>query len=213
MAFSEKICVLELILSLLKENEEKLETLIEKIEIIDQTIQKDPILSKTVKEYDSSTTQESRSRNILVVDDDKNLVNSFKLILESVGYNVDTALTGIQALYRVKHCVYDFILLDLNLPDIMGDKLAEMIEEHHSYIDIVFITGHQGLKDKVDGDKSGKETILKPIEPAILLETASKRNARAHASYFTSKVYIEFHNLLCAQIFFNNNARVLIVVL
>lgn len=179
MAFSEKITVLELLLSLLKENEKKLETLIEKMEIIDQTIQKDPNLSKTVKEYDSSTTQESRSRNILVVDDDKNLVNSFKLVLESVGYNVDTALTGLQALYRVKHCVYDFILLDLNLPDIMGDKLAEMIEEHHSYIDIVFITGYQGLKDKVDGVQSGKKILLKPIKPDVLLEATSRRLALA----------------------------------
>jgi CheY-like chemotaxis protein len=179
MAFSEKITVLELLLNLLKENETKLETLIEKMEIIDQTIQKDPNLSKTVKKYDSSTTQESRTMKILVVDDDKNLANSFKLILESVGYNVDTALTGIQALYRMKHCVYDFILLDLNLPDIMGDKLAEMIEEHHSYIDIVFITGHQGLKDKVDGVYSGKGTLLKPIKPDVLLETTSKRLALA----------------------------------
>ena len=182
MAFSEKISVIELLLNLLKENETKLETLIEKMEIIDQTIQKDPNLSKTVKKYDSSTTQETKPQNILVVDDDKNLANSFKLILERVGFNVDTALTGIQALYRVKHCVYDFILLDLNLPDIMGDKLAEMIEEHHSYIDIVFITGHQDLKDKVDGFHSGKKTLLKPIEPDVLLETASKRISHAHVA-------------------------------
>ena len=124
MAFSEKITVLELLLRLLKENEKKLESLIEKIEVIDQTIQKTPNLIKKVKEYYPSNTKEPQSQNILVVDDDKNLANSFKLVLESVGYNVDTALTGIQALYRVKHCVYDFILLlraiTANIPRMIG---------------------------------------------------------------------------------------------
>jgi len=179
MSFSEKISVLEIVLELLKKNETQLETLIEKMEIINQTIQNDPILSKSVKEFNSSPTEESNVQNILVVDDDKNLVNSFQLILESVGYNVDTALTGIQALYRMKHREYDLILLDLNLPDIMGDKLAEMIEEHHCHIDIVFITGYQRLKDEVDELQTGIETILKPIEPEILLETTSRRLAKA----------------------------------
>ena len=177
MAFSEKITVLELLLNLLKENEEKLESLIEKMEIIDQTIQQTPNLLKKVKEYDPSNTKKPQSQNILVVDDDKNLANSFKLVLESVGYNVDTALTGIQALHKAKHSFYDLILLDLNLPDIMGDKLAEMIEEHRSHIEIVFITGYQGLKERVDGFENGKETILKPISSDILIEATSSRLA------------------------------------
>jgi len=89
MTFSEKITVLELLLRLLKENEKKLESLIEKIEVIDHTIQKTPNLIKKVKGYYPSNTKEPQSQNILVVDDDKNLANSFKLVLESVGYNVD----------------------------------------------------------------------------------------------------------------------------
>ena len=183
MAFSEKITVLELLLNLLKENEKKLESLIEKIELIDQTIQKTPNLIKIVKEYYPSNTEESQSQNILVVDDDMNLANSFKLVLESVGYNVDIALTGIQALYKAKHCLYDLILLDLNLPDIMGDKLAEMIEEHHNHIEIVFITGYQGLKDRADGYENGKEIILKPISSDVLIEATSYRLALTHKHF------------------------------
>ena len=187
MAFSEKITVLELLLNLLKENEKKLESLIEKMEVIDQTIQKTPNLINKVKEYYPSNTKEPQSQNILVVDDDKNLGNSFKLVLESVGYNVDTALTGIQALYKAKHCFYDLILLDLNLPDIMGDKLAEMIEEHHSHIEIVFITGYQGLKDRADGYENGKETIMKPISSDVLIEATSSRLALTHKHFESAR--------------------------
>ena len=59
MSFSEKISVLEIVLELLKKNETQLETLIEKMEIINQTIQNDPILSKSVKEFNSSPSEES----------------------------------------------------------------------------------------------------------------------------------------------------------
>ena len=82
MSFTEKIDVLELLLNLLKENETKLETLIEKIETVEHTVTQNPKLSKTLKEYDPTTTTESLSQNILIVDDDKHLANSFKLILE-----------------------------------------------------------------------------------------------------------------------------------
>jgi CheY-like chemotaxis protein len=174
MTFSAKISVLELLHNLIHENEKKLESLIEKIEVIDQTIQQNPNILKKMKEHYPSIT---KTQNILVVDDDTNLANTFKLVLESVGYNVDTALTGIQALYKVKHGYYNLILLDLNLPDIMGDKLAEMIEDHHSHIKILFITGYQELKDKIDGDENEKEILLKPISSDVLLEATSSRLA------------------------------------
>ena len=101
MSFTEKIDVLQLMLDLIKENETKLETLIEKMEIVEHTVTQNPRLSKTLKEYDSTTRVESLSQNILVVDDDKNLANSFKLILESVGYTVDAVYTGLAALYKI----------------------------------------------------------------------------------------------------------------
>ena len=177
MAFTEKIDVLDLLIHLLRENEEKLESLIEKMEIIDKTINKNPGLSETLKEHDSTIHQEANSQNILVVDDDKNLANSFKLILESVGYNVETASTGLQALYKVNKMDFDLVLLDLNLPDMMGDEVAGLIEERHSHTDIVFITGYSTLKGEVESHLDEKEMMMKPIEPERLLETTMKRLA------------------------------------
>jgi CheY-like chemotaxis protein len=176
MEFTQKIDVLDLLIDLLKEHENRLDALIEKMEIIDQTINKNPRLSKSLKEYDSSTSGESQAQSILVVDDDKNLANSFKLILERVGYNVDTAYTGLQALYKMNITEYDLVLLDLNLPDMMGDKVAEEIEEHHSQTDIVFITGYSTLKTRARNPEE-KETMIKPIDPEHLLETAIKKLA------------------------------------
>ena len=175
MSFTEKIDVLELLLNLLKENETKLETLIEKMEIVEHTVTQNPGLSKTLKEYDS-TTVESLSQNILVVDDDKTLANSFKLILESVGYTVDTVNTGLAALYKITKKAYDLVILDWILPDMLGDEVAEMIEEGHNNTDIIFITGYSSLKG--EGQLDEREILIKPIEPNSLLEQASKRLAR-----------------------------------
>ena len=177
MSFTEKIDVLDLLIGLLRENEEKLDSLIEKMEIIDHTINKDPGLSESLKEYDSSIIPEANGQNILVIDDDRSLANSFKLILERVGYNVDTAFTGLQALNKMNQKSYDLVLLDLNLPDMMGDAVAEKIEENHSHTDIVFITGYSTLKSEVKSHLDEKEMMMKPIEPERLLETTMKRLA------------------------------------
>ena len=145
------------------------------MEIVDQTTNKNPKPSETPREYDSSTSTESMSHNILVVDDDKNLANTFKMILETVGYNVDTAFTGLQALYKINKKTYGLVLLDLNLPDVMGDEVAEEIEELSRQTDIVFITGHEMLKSEVETQLDEKEVLMKPIAPEDLLKTTIKR--------------------------------------
>jgi CheY-like chemotaxis protein len=166
---------LNILIDLLREHEAKLDSLIEKMQIVDQTIRQDPRLSKTLKEYDSSTFKETLSHSILVVDDDENLANTFKLILEGVGYEVHTAFTGHQALYMTKRKTYDLVLLDLNLPDMLGDKVAEEIKDRCSQTDIVFITGYSMLKEDVEKRQGNGEILMKPIEPETLIETATKR--------------------------------------
>ena len=180
MAFTEKLDVIELVIDLIKENETKLGTIIEKMEIVEHTVTQNPRLCKSLKEYDSTTTVEVLSQNILVVDDDKTLANSFKLILESVGYTVDVVYTGLAALYKINKKNYDLVLLDWILPDMLGDEVAEKIKEDHGSTDIIFITGYASFRGGVEGQLDEKEMLMKPIEPSSLLEKASKRLARVH---------------------------------
>lgn len=57
--------------------------------------------------------------NILIVEDDKDLNNAYRLILESEGYTVESAFDGKEALEKLKGFRPDLILLDLLMP-IMG---------------------------------------------------------------------------------------------
>jgi CheY-like chemotaxis protein len=171
----DKLNVLELLMGLINEHENKLDSILEQMEIIEQTIQKNPRLLKSIREYNLKTSEETSSKNILIVDDDEKLANSFKLILESVGYNVDTVYTGLNALYKINQVPYDLVLLDLNLPDMMGYEVADEIKDSKNNTEIVFITGYSSLKENQN------ETLLKPIKPQDLIDTAEKVLKKTHS--------------------------------
>ena len=177
MSFTEKIDVLELLIEILKEHDNALDSLIEKMELIDQTISKDPKLSNSVKHYDPKNIENLSAQSILVVDDDENLANSFQLILQSVGYKVDTAYLGQQALEMFYERGYDLVLLDLNLPDILGNDLAMEIEACQEETRIVYITGYSSLKNANDE----KDTLMKPINPEQLVKIAKQKLKYEHA--------------------------------
>jgi DNA-binding response OmpR family regulator len=140
---------------------------------VSQTIQRDPMLRQSLLEFErtSGIQEESSVSSILVVDDDKNLSNTFKLILQSVGFNVDMAVTGLQALYKINKSNYDLVILDINLPDMLGDEVAEKIKEKHPDINIIMITGYSNFKDEIEKkDLDIKEILMKPIQPADLVK-------------------------------------------
>ncbi|MBD3171029.1 response regulator [Candidatus Bathyarchaeota archaeon] len=182
MSFTEKIDVLDLLINILREHEEKLDELVERLEIVSQTIQRDPTLKKSLLEYElgeSPQDMEPDVQNILIVDDDNNLASTFKLILQSVGFNVDTAATGLQALYKVNRSKFDLIILDMNLPDMLGDEVAEKIKDIHESMNIIMITGYSSFKDGLEKEKENKgldikEVLMKPIPPEDLVNITKK---------------------------------------
>ena len=184
MSFTEKIDVLDLLINILREHEEKLDTLVERLEVVSQTIQRDPTLRKTLLEYEvgeSESEEQPGVSSILVVDDDKNLANTFKLILQSVGFNVDTAATGLQALYKANRTKFDLVILDMNLPDMLGDEVAEKLKENNDDMNIIMITGYSSFKDGLDGKDLGiDEVLMKPIPPEDLVTLTKKALKKEH---------------------------------
>lgn len=177
MAFTEKIDVLDLLINILREHEEKLDSLVDRLEIVSQTIQRDPVLKQSLMQYELSSGREVEPgvSSILVVDDDKNLANTFKLVLQSVGFNVETAVTGLQALYKVNKSNYDLVILDINLPDMLGDEVAEKLKENNPDMNIIMITGYSNFKEELEGKGLDiKEILMKPIPPEELVKITKK---------------------------------------
>lgn len=128
-------------------------------------------------------------RTILVVDDDEDILEGLKEMLENEGYKVDTAKTGQEAVEKSRSRSYDLALLDIKLPDIEGVKLLTKIHESSQKTVKIMITGYPSLKNAVESMNLGASGyIIKPIDPEKLLAFVRERlKSRAQAEALTEK--------------------------
>jgi two-component system response regulator GlrR len=109
---------------------------------------------------------------ILVVDDDKNLVELLKMTLESANHEVTTAFEEKSAIVSVKGDVFDLAIVDLQLE--LGDGISLMEELHLILPDmpVIILTGHGSIESAVQAIKRGAYSYLtKPFDtPDLLLE-------------------------------------------
>lgn len=105
---------------------------------------------------------------ILIVDDEKPILNLIRISLCNAGYLCDTAEDGSQALEKIDHGKYDLVLLDIMLPEIDGFELMEYLRPLE--IPVIFLTAKNVVTDRVKGLRMGAEDyIVKPFEIAELL--------------------------------------------
>jgi len=179
MSLKEKIDVLDFLISILKEHEEslyeitqRLEKLSNKIESGEVNVDDNKLLEEAKNEAEKVISGRS---NILIVDDDEFLTETFKVILETVGYNVDIAASGMQAIHKTRDTNYDLIILDIKLPDINGDEVARIMKKQGKKTKIVMITGYEKLAEGLkDEPVDVKEILMKPVSPNSLLTVTKK---------------------------------------
>lgn len=73
----------------------------------------------------------ARAKKILIVDDEKSLVQLCEIILEAAGYEVRSAYNGRQALNMITEELPDLVLLDIMMPDMNGIEVCRRIREEH----------------------------------------------------------------------------------
>lgn len=114
--------------------------------------------------------QKNRYR-ILVVDDDKDIVQTIKGNLELDGYEVLTAFDGKIGLHIAKTTRPDLVILDLNLPDIDGIKACEIMRREFDF-PIIMLTARDGVADKVLGLECGADDYM--VKPFNYLELSAR---------------------------------------
>lgn len=105
-------------------------------------------------------------KQILLIDDEKNLTNMLSMLLETRGYSVDVANSAAEAFQKVKSS-HDLILLDLILPDLDGMEMCRRFKEEEitAHIPIIMLSAHAMFEDKVEGLYLGADDfIVKPCE-------------------------------------------------
>ncbi len=125
------------------------------------------------------------SSTIFIVDDEKNIRRTVRMVLEGEGFNVEEASSGEEALARLPEVAADVLLLDVQLPGISGlDTLERMAKlKAETQPTIIMISGHATLADAVRATKAGAyDLIEKPLDRErlmVALRNALERRAMA----------------------------------
>jgi CheY-like chemotaxis protein len=112
---------------------------------------------------------EKTSANILLVDDDKDILFTFKSILDAEGYHVEAFADPNEALshfVQMDPSYYNLVLTDIRMPKIDGFQLYEKLMEINTDIRVLFMTAFDvpgSLPDKMPNIKDS-DIIRKPIE-------------------------------------------------
>jgi two-component system, OmpR family, copper resistance phosphate regulon response regulator CusR len=102
---------------------------------------------------------------ILLVEDNRRLSDSLRLILQDDGYAVDTAYDGLEGEEAGMISGYDVIILDIMLPGKNGLEVCRELRNRHISTPILMLTARDALEDRVVGLDSGADDYLvKPFE-------------------------------------------------
>ena len=129
----------------------------------------------------------SKKHRILVVDDEESITYLVKTELEDLPeFEVDTALSGSDAINLIQTKVYDVMLLDVKMPRINGVEVLRYAKEHAPATQVIMLTNVVDVKTAIETTKLGAyDFISKPYEPAELLATV--RRALEHKQLLIDK--------------------------
>jgi FixJ family two-component response regulator len=108
---------------------------------------------------------------IFVVDDDSAVRDALKLLLRSVGQSVETYGAGQEFLEAYSEDRPGCLVLDIRMPGMSGLELQQKLNEKHSILPIIFITGHGDVPMAVEAMQAGAvDFIQKPFRDQDLID-------------------------------------------
>jgi CheY-like chemotaxis protein len=125
----------------------------------------------------SAPAPDQRKRRILIADDNRDVVESFQVMLTMLGHEVETALDGLEAIEKAQQFQPQAIVLDLGMPKLDGLETARRLRRQHWAQDIVLIavTGWGNENNKRESADAGFHIhLVKPIDPISLLAVLDK---------------------------------------
>jgi DNA-binding response OmpR family regulator len=121
---------------------------------------------------------------LLVVEDDVDIANMLKIYFSGMGFDVDVAHRGADALEKTKHALPQLIVLDIMLPDIDGYEVCRNLRTsmRTSHIPVIFLTQKDERSDRLQGLELGADDyITKPFdieELKLRVQGAIRRSER-----------------------------------
>jgi DNA-binding response OmpR family regulator len=118
---------------------------------------------------------QNETRSILIVDDDRELSDGLRVVLEKQGYRVFQAINGLQAKDAVYRQHPDLVILDMMMPRMGGFPVLEHFRNKPSAPPIIMITANEGSRHKAYAEHLGVvDYIRKPFAIEHLLESVDR---------------------------------------
>ena len=122
---------------------------------------------------------------ILLVDDEKEFVETLSERIRMRDHESDVALDGEKALKQMDDDLPDVVVLDLKMPGIDGMEVLRRIRSAYPNVQVIMLTGHGSDKDEKEARKLGAfEYLQKPVE----IETLMKKIKKAYKQKFESSM-------------------------
>lgn len=141
---------------------------------------------------------------ILLIDDERDLVDAIKKVLEMNSYQVITGYDGEEALYLVMNNDIDLVILDVMMPKLDGISVVKTMRERNNHTPVLMLTAKAMIDDKVLGLDSGADDYLtKPFSIKELLariKALLRRNNSINETLSFSNMHLNSDTFeLCAE--------------
>jgi len=127
---------------------------------------------------------------ILIIDDEKEICESMKMILEYEGYSVDYSTSAIKGLNLAEEKQISCLLLDIQMPEMSGFEVLKKVKEVNPSLSVIIISAHGSVENAIKATRLGAfDFIEKPIDRDKLL--ISVRNAVEQVKLLTENIEIK----------------------
>src|ERR1700704_6600635 len=117
-----------------------------------------------------SSTSTKRRKRVLAIDDEPQMTEWLKMVIEAEGYEVRTALIGTRGEEIYKQWRPDVVVTDLMLPDLDGVQLLRRLKELDPSPEVIVISGQGTIARAVEAGQAGAFYFLeKPISQEGLI--------------------------------------------
>ena len=107
---------------------------------------------------------------ILIIEDEKMLADSLRLLLENKGFDVETVYNGVDGAEYAQLGIYDLLILDVMMPGMNGFEVARSVRSRRCSTPILMLTARADLEDRIAGLNAGADYYLtKPFDSRELL--------------------------------------------
>jgi signal transduction histidine kinase/CheY-like chemotaxis protein len=123
----------------------------------------------------TASVHDTAKMKILIVDDEEIILNIAADVLGSEGYVVTTETNPLNAIETIKQNKFDFVLTDINMPEMNGLQMVKMMQDLDPDVAAIFMTGYANLETAKEAIQTGAyDYIMKPFELSELRAAVGK---------------------------------------